>query len=545
MEWVETTGRTIAEALDAALDELGVDEDDVEYEVLEEPKSGLPRPARQQRGPDPGAGEADLAGEAGRAPAPRSGRGSNSRPAVAASGSGRRQRGRSGGARSGAGRRRVATAARGGRRLVEPSAARRPDRGGDGGGGRGTSRPAPAAAPAADATTSSRGAPWTPPRRRADRGAGRSGRGLHPGAGRRLRPRRPRSKSVIDDDVVLVEVTGDNLGLLVGPEGRDPARDRGARAHRRAAPDRRSRRADPRRRRRLPGQAPGGARGVHPRPGREGARDGRGPGARADVGAATARSSTTPRPRSTASPPSPRARTRAAAWCCARPDPARPTLDGRTPTRAGGEPTTAASSRRPGSSGSSAPGPVERQLEHAVELARAIGPFAGRFLDLGQRRRAPRAGARRRVPGGAPACLLDAQQRRCEFLRAGGRRGSASATGSTVACGRAEALARDPSAPGTASTSWSPGRSARPAVTAECAVGFLRSGGTLVVTRAARRRVARRRAGPAAGLAGSGFGPAERVRRGETAAVRMMLARGRRTIAGPRRDGIPAKRPLW
>src|SRR5882724_10511276 len=40
MEWVETTGRTIAEALDAALDELGVDEEDVEYEVLEEPKSG-------------------------------------------------------------------------------------------------------------------------------------------------------------------------------------------------------------------------------------------------------------------------------------------------------------------------------------------------------------------------------------------------------------------------------------------------------------------------------------------------------------------------
>jgi spoIIIJ-associated protein len=41
MEWVETTGRTIAEALDAALDELGVHEDDVEYEVLAEPRGGL------------------------------------------------------------------------------------------------------------------------------------------------------------------------------------------------------------------------------------------------------------------------------------------------------------------------------------------------------------------------------------------------------------------------------------------------------------------------------------------------------------------------
>jgi len=41
MEWVETTGRTIAAALDAALDELGVNEDDVEYEVVSEPRGGL------------------------------------------------------------------------------------------------------------------------------------------------------------------------------------------------------------------------------------------------------------------------------------------------------------------------------------------------------------------------------------------------------------------------------------------------------------------------------------------------------------------------
>ena len=41
MEWVETTGKTVEEALDAALDQLGVDEADAEYEVLEEPKSGL------------------------------------------------------------------------------------------------------------------------------------------------------------------------------------------------------------------------------------------------------------------------------------------------------------------------------------------------------------------------------------------------------------------------------------------------------------------------------------------------------------------------
>jgi spoIIIJ-associated protein len=41
VEWVETTGRTIEEAKDAALDQLGVDEQDAEFEIIEEPKSGL------------------------------------------------------------------------------------------------------------------------------------------------------------------------------------------------------------------------------------------------------------------------------------------------------------------------------------------------------------------------------------------------------------------------------------------------------------------------------------------------------------------------
>lgn len=41
MEWVETTGRTIEDAKEAALDELGVDVSDAEFEVLEEPRIGL------------------------------------------------------------------------------------------------------------------------------------------------------------------------------------------------------------------------------------------------------------------------------------------------------------------------------------------------------------------------------------------------------------------------------------------------------------------------------------------------------------------------
>jgi spoIIIJ-associated protein len=41
MEWVETTGKTIDEAKEIALDQLGVTDDEAEFEVLDEPKAGL------------------------------------------------------------------------------------------------------------------------------------------------------------------------------------------------------------------------------------------------------------------------------------------------------------------------------------------------------------------------------------------------------------------------------------------------------------------------------------------------------------------------
>lgn len=41
MEWVTTTGKTVEEAKEAALDELGVDRTEAEFEVLEEPKSSF------------------------------------------------------------------------------------------------------------------------------------------------------------------------------------------------------------------------------------------------------------------------------------------------------------------------------------------------------------------------------------------------------------------------------------------------------------------------------------------------------------------------
>jgi spoIIIJ-associated protein len=41
VEWVETTGKTVEEAKELALDQLGVDANEAEFELIDEPKSGL------------------------------------------------------------------------------------------------------------------------------------------------------------------------------------------------------------------------------------------------------------------------------------------------------------------------------------------------------------------------------------------------------------------------------------------------------------------------------------------------------------------------
>lgn len=41
MEWIETTGKTVAEARELALDQLGVHDSEAEFEVVQEPKAGL------------------------------------------------------------------------------------------------------------------------------------------------------------------------------------------------------------------------------------------------------------------------------------------------------------------------------------------------------------------------------------------------------------------------------------------------------------------------------------------------------------------------
>jgi 16S rRNA (guanine527-N7)-methyltransferase len=185
------------------------------------------------------------------------------------------------------------------------------------------------------------------------------------------------------------------------------------------------------------------------------------------------------------------------------------------------------------------PGPVARQHEHALDLARGIGVFEGRLLDLGSGGGLPGLVLFTEWPA-ATGVLLDAQRRRCAFLeRAVGTLDLGDRV--EVRCGRAEVLARESDLRAAfdlvTARSFGP-----PAVTAECAVGFLRAGGALVVTEPPDIDGIER--WDEIGLAELGFGPAVSIREGETGAVRLDLSRPV-DDRWPRRDGVPAKRPLW
>lgn len=189
------------------------------------------------------------------------------------------------------------------------------------------------------------------------------------------------------------------------------------------------------------------------------------------------------------------------------------------------------------------PGIVERQIEHGRDLAIAIGDFEGRFLDLGSGGGLPGLVVADAWPA-ANGVLLDAQSKRCEFLT-----DAISSLGwegrLTVACGRAEVLARRPDLRGAfrlvVARSFGP-----PAVTAECGVAFLESGGRLVVTEppTAVPSDSGRERWPPSGLAQLGLRFAREIRHEASGAV-VLEALGRVGERWPRRDGMPGKRPLW
>jgi 16S rRNA (guanine527-N7)-methyltransferase len=208
-------------------------------------------------------------------------------------------------------------------------------------------------------------------------------------------------------------------------------------------------------------------------------------------------------------------------------------------------------------SGFLGPGPIERHLLHAqgfVVLARAqAGPEHPHLLDLGSGGGLPGLVVAGSWPE-ATMVLLEANERRAQFLER-----------AVVDCGlqarvevvhqRAEVAGRDPSYrgafDGVVVRSFGP-----PAVVAECAAPLLRTGGWLLVSEPPKDQEDDSPVGagpgsddadqtrwPAEPLAGLGLVPLESVRAG----FGYQLLR--QTVACPdrfpRRNGVPAKRPLF
>ena len=137
--------------------------------------------------------------------------------------------------------------------------------------------------------------------------------------------------------------------------------------------------------------------------------------------------------------------------------------------------------------------------------------------------------------------LLEARQRACRFLREA--LATLELTGVTVVEARAEEAARRPdlreSFDVVVARSFGP-----PAVTAECAVGFLRTGGRLVVSEPPddeERDAADR--WPQPGLEELGLAPP--AAGGGPGASFVLMEKAHPDDRWPRRVGVPAKRPLW
>jgi spoIIIJ-associated protein len=219
MEWVETTGATVAAALDAALDQLGVHDDEVEYQVLQEPKTGLfgrlgGKPARIRARVRPVSREKPgdrQRGGRGRPPR-RNGKGSRNSGAKAS------QRGEETASREAAGAPATVGAGNGGSGSSGSSASSRSRTRRRGGSGRSGGSGSGASSSSEGGQAPQKGSSQVeteeiPIGEQAD-AADEFVRGLLDAASI---PARVAVR--IEDDAVLVDVEGDDLGVLVGPKG--------------------------------------------------------------------------------------------------------------------------------------------------------------------------------------------------------------------------------------------------------------------------------------------------------------------------------------
>jgi 16S rRNA (guanine527-N7)-methyltransferase len=200
------------------------------------------------------------------------------------------------------------------------------------------------------------------------------------------------------------------------------------------------------------------------------------------------------------------------------------------------------------------PGDMRRHRQHAEAFValvlRELGPESPeRFLDLGSGGGLPGLALAEALPD-TPGTLLDSQHRRTGFLeRALADLGWGDRIG--VVNARAEDAARDPAHRGRYALVVA--RSfAAPAVTAECAVGFMRPGARLIVSEPPTPEPTRAGAGARpgrwdpAGLTQLGFDPpAPAVTRAPGATIATLTLPAGPLDRWPRRSGIPSKRPLW
>lgn len=230
MEWVEVTGKTIDEAKEAALEQLGVAESDAELVVVAEPRTGLfgrvrgearvrarvrpvrPRPKRSHRPGERGRGEQD--------------RGSPQRPPAASRPGGDRSRaGEDGGGRSPSGSGTSRSARRRRNRTTRSA------EGGTGPGGGSVGRGVDDGGRRKDgaAQNGSEGSRRTEPDSVAKEVGMAEGmtlqeqaevaRGFLQGLLDELGMTASLDTRVVDDETVEVAAVGDELGLLIGPRG--------------------------------------------------------------------------------------------------------------------------------------------------------------------------------------------------------------------------------------------------------------------------------------------------------------------------------------
>jgi 16S rRNA (guanine527-N7)-methyltransferase len=182
------------------------------------------------------------------------------------------------------------------------------------------------------------------------------------------------------------------------------------------------------------------------------------------------------------------------------------------------------------------PGPVERHIDHAAAFLAATRPPAA-FLDLGSGGGAPGLVLAVRWPD-ARGTLLDAQARRVRFLAQALEDLGVSGRVTAVHA-RAEDLAHDPAERGAydvvTARSFGP-----PAMTAECAAGYLRAGGLLLVAEPPDVRDR----WPAGGLAELGLVD-EGLISGGSSSVRALRSVAGPVVGVPRRAAALSNRPRF